>query len=83
MLCCAPQDVPDEGPYIDLLCSEPEDRTGWGLVPKGHEFLFGPDITAEFARVNGLSLLARGRQLVMEVSGSKVGGGGVAGDTCR
>jgi diadenosine tetraphosphatase ApaH/serine/threonine PP2A family protein phosphatase len=70
MLCCAAQDVPDDGPYVDMLCSEPEDITGWGLVPQGRGFLFGPDITAEFARVNGLSLLARGRQLVMEVSGS-------------
>lgn len=50
----------------DLLWSDPDDRTGWGISPRGAGFTFGADISAEFNARNGLSMVARAHQLVME-----------------
>ncbi|EKX73563.1 serine/threonine protein phosphatase pp2a, putative [Theileria equi strain WA] len=60
------QEVPHEGPMCDLLWSDPEDRTGWGLSPRGAGFTFGYDITKAFNQNNGLDLIARAHQLTME-----------------
>jgi diadenosine tetraphosphatase ApaH/serine/threonine PP2A family protein phosphatase len=30
-----PQEVPHEGPMCDLLWSDPDDRCGWGISPRG------------------------------------------------
>ncbi len=29
------QEVPHEGPMCDLLWSDPDDRMGWGISPRG------------------------------------------------
>jgi serine/threonine-protein phosphatase 4 catalytic subunit len=50
----------------DLLWSDPDDITGWGLSPRGAGFLFGGDIAKAFAHHNSLSLVARAHQLAME-----------------
>lgn len=50
----------------DLLWSDPDDITGWGLSPRGAGFLFGGDITRTFAHHNAISLIARAHQLAME-----------------
>ncbi|VVT44929.1 uncharacterized protein SAPINGB_P000581 [Magnusiomyces paraingens] len=60
------QEVPHEGPMCDLLWSDPDDRCGWGISPRGAGYTFGQDISANFNHVNGLSLVARAHQLVME-----------------
>ncbi|KAK1444213.1 metallo-dependent phosphatase-like protein [Babesia gibsoni] len=60
------QEVPHEGPMCDLLWSDPEERTGWGLSPRGAGFTFGYDISKAFNRTNGLELIARAHQLIME-----------------
>lgn len=60
------QEVPHEGPMCDLLWSDPDDRTGWGISPRGAGFTFGQDISAQFNQLNNLSLIARAHQLVME-----------------
>eukprot|EP01083_Nonionella_stella_P315597 1140437_1 len=60
------QDVPHEGPICDLLWTDPDDRLGWGLVPKGCGYTFGPDLTEQFNHANGLALISRAHQLVME-----------------
>lgn len=52
----------------DLLWSDPDDRPGWGISPRGAGYTFGQDISEEFNRKNGLNLIARAHQLVMEVS---------------
>ena len=52
----------------DMLWSDPDDRMGWGLSPRGAGFTFGADISDKFNDVNGLSLICRAHQLVMEVS---------------
>jgi hypothetical protein len=42
------------------------DITGWGLSPRGAGFLFGADITKNFAHNNAIDLIARAHQLAME-----------------
>jgi hypothetical protein len=61
------QEVPHEGSMCDLLWSDPDDRQGWGISPRGAGYTFGPDISEQFNHTNGLKLVARAHQLVMEV----------------
>tara|TARA_B110000208_G_scaffold160536_1_gene195719 strand:- start:384 stop:1376 length:993 start_codon:yes stop_codon:yes gene_type:complete len=58
--------IPQEGPASDLLWSDPDDRLGWGFSPRGAGFTFGADVTAAWNRANGVDLIARAHQLVME-----------------
>eukprot|EP01065_Artemidia_motanka_P022227 TRINITY_DN2644_c1_g1_i2.p1 TRINITY_DN2644_c1_g1~~TRINITY_DN2644_c1_g1_i2.p1 ORF type:complete len:347 (+),score=114.29 TRINITY_DN2644_c1_g1_i2:119-1042(+) len=60
------QEVPHDGPMCDLLWSDPEDIEGWGLSPRGAGYLFGGDVVQQFNQQNGLDLIARSHQLVME-----------------
>jgi len=60
------QEVPHEGAMCDLLWSDPDDRCGWGISPRGAGYTFGQDISEQFNRQNGLTLIARAHQLVME-----------------
>ena len=43
------QEVPHEGPMCDLLWSDPDDRGGWGISPRGAGYTFGQ---VTFAPVN-------------------------------
>jgi len=60
------QEVPHEGPMCDLLWSDPDDRCGWGISPRGAGYTFGQDISEQFNHKNGLNLIARAHQLIME-----------------
>jgi serine/threonine-protein phosphatase 2A catalytic subunit len=63
------QEIPHEGAMCDLLWSDPEENpgsTGWGISPRGAGYLFGQDVTEKFLHVNGLEMIARAHQLVME-----------------
>uniref|UniRef100_A0A9J2P8M5 Serine/threonine-protein phosphatase n=1 Tax=Ascaris lumbricoides TaxID=6252 RepID=A0A9J2P8M5_ASCLU len=60
------QEVPHEGPMCDLLWSDPDDRGGWGISPRGAGYTFGQDISETFNHSNGLTLISRAHQLVME-----------------
>jgi serine/threonine-protein phosphatase 2A catalytic subunit len=62
------QEVPHEGPMCDLLWSDPDDRSGWGISPRGAGYTFGQDISEQFIYNNHLTMIARAHQLVMEVS---------------
>lgn len=62
------QEVPHEGPMCDLLWSDPDDRAGWGISPRGAGYTFGQDISEQFNHVNNLKLISRAHQLVMNVS---------------
>jgi serine/threonine-protein phosphatase 4 catalytic subunit len=60
-------EVPHEGPMCDLLWSDPEDIDGgWGLSPRGAGYLFGRDVVEQFNQQNGLDLICRSHQLMME-----------------
>ena len=58
--------VPHEGAMCDLLWSDPDDRCGWGISPRGAGYTFGQDISEQFNHTNKLTLVARAHQLVME-----------------
>lgn len=60
------QEVPHDGPMCDLMWSDPEDISGWGLSPRGAGYLFGKDVVAEFNKVNDITLICRAHQLVMD-----------------
>ncbi|CAN0081369.1 unnamed protein product [Ectocarpus sp. 4 AP-2014] len=60
------QEVPHEGPMCDLLWSDPDDRYGWGISPRGAGYTFGQDISEQYNHTNGLSLVSRAHQLVMD-----------------
>ena len=52
-------EVPHEGPMCDLLWSDPDERHGWGISPRGAGFTFGQDISQNFNHTNSLQLIAR------------------------
>ena len=60
------QEVPHDGAMCDLMWSDPEDIDGWGLSPRGAGYLFGTDVVQKFNQTNGLNLICRAHQLVME-----------------
>jgi len=60
------REVPTEGPFSDLMWSDPEDIEGWAVSPRGAGMLFGQRIATEFNHVNDLGLIARAHQLVMD-----------------
>jgi len=61
------KEVPHEGPFCDLVWSDPEDmETAWAISPRGAGWLFGHQVTKEFNEVNGLKLVCRAHQLVQE-----------------
>jgi len=60
------QEVPHEGPVCDLVWSDPDDRAGWGMSPRGAGYTFGQDITEQCNGANGLKMIARAHQLVIE-----------------
>ncbi|KAH0474350.1 MAG: uncharacterized protein KVP18_005224 [Porospora cf. gigantea A] len=59
-------EVPHEGPMCDLLWSDPDERVGWGMSPRGAGYTFGEDVSQEFNHRNGLEIIARAHQLVMD-----------------
>merc|ERR1712226_1521419 len=60
------QEVPHEGAMCDLLWSDPDDRMGWCVSPRGAGYTFGQDISEMYNQRNGLDTIARAHQLIME-----------------
>jgi len=60
------QEIPHEGPFCDLMWSDPEDIETWQVSPRGAGYLFGSKVTSDFNRVNNLELICRAHQLVQE-----------------
>jgi serine/threonine-protein phosphatase 6 catalytic subunit len=59
-------EIPHEGPFCDLMWSDPEDIETWAMSPRGAGWLFGSKVTSEFNHINDLDLIARAHQLVMD-----------------
>ncbi|KAL7068434.1 putative serine/threonine protein phosphatase [Cryptosporidium serpentis] len=60
------QEIPHEGPMCDLLWSDPDERNGWSMSPRGAGYVFGPDVSQKFIHTNGLSTICRAHQLTMD-----------------
>merc|ERR1712083_648869 len=61
------QEVPSEGGMCDLLWSDPEEMVdSWGVSPRGAGYIFGKTVVDQFCHTNGLQLICRAHQLVME-----------------
>ena len=52
------QEVPHEGPICDLMWSDPDDRLGWGISPRGAGYTFGHDISEKFNHENDFQFIA-------------------------
>ena len=46
-------EIPHEGPFCDLMWSDPEDIESWAVSPRGAGWLFGRNVTSEFNQING------------------------------
>lgn len=46
-------EIPHEGPFCDLMWSDPEDIDTWAISPRGAGWLFGRKVTQEFNQING------------------------------
>ena len=58
-------DVPREGIACDMLWSDPDERNGFATSPRGAGYLWGYDCSKEFNQINGLNIIIRAHQLVM------------------
>jgi serine/threonine-protein phosphatase 5 len=54
---------PADGPFHDVLWSDPMDERGRAPSPRGGTITFGPDVTEKFLRANHLELLVRSHQV--------------------
>lgn len=57
-------EIPHEGPFCDLMWSDPDNVDSWVISYRGAGWLFGQKVVNEFNRINGLDLIVRAHQLV-------------------
>ena len=59
-------EIPHEGPFCDLMWSDPDNIETFVMSNRGAGWNFGSKVTKEFNHINGLQLIARAHQLVNE-----------------
>ena len=59
-------EIPRVGGFCDLMWSDPDDIETWLDSPRGAGHLFGWKPSDEFTHINGLELICRSHQIVME-----------------
>mgnify|MGYP000959179699 FL=1 len=59
-------EIPHSGPFTDIMWSDPDDIEGFKVNPRGAGWLFGGNIVKQFNYINGLELICRAHQLVMD-----------------
>jgi len=52
-------EIPNSGPFSDLMWSDPEDIDYWTCSSRGAGWQFGKKVVEEFCLVNGLKLMCR------------------------
>ena len=57
---------PREGVFCDLMWSDPDDIETWIISCRGAGWIYGWKVVDEFTHINGLELICRAHQLVME-----------------
>lgn len=61
------QEIPHEGPFCDLVWSDPSDlNENWTPSERGAGYYFGSRVTEEFNHINGIELICRAHQLVQD-----------------
>ena len=60
------QEIPHQGPFCDLMWSDPENIEAWATSPRGAGYLFGSRVTSEFNHINRIELICRAHQLVQD-----------------
>ena len=59
-------EIPREGVFCDLMWSDPDDIETWIISCRGAGWIYGWKVVDEFNHINGLELICRAHQLVME-----------------
>ncbi|EGR33330.1 ser thr protein phosphatase family protein, putative [Ichthyophthirius multifiliis] len=59
-------EIPHEGPFCDLMWSDPDELEGWQISPRGAGWIFGNKPTDEFNFLNDLELICRAHQLAQD-----------------
>lgn len=59
-------EIPHDGPFCDLMWSDPDNIETWVLSNRGAGWLFGSKVTMEFNHINNLQLIARAHQLAQD-----------------
>lgn len=58
------QEIPHEGPFCDLVWSDPDNIETWNVSSRGAGWVYGYKVSRDFNHLNGLSLICRAHQLM-------------------